>query len=119
MKFLVSIILIVVSVTVEALSCAEYMPPNGESIQIKIDTTKVSYFTLPATLDGHSLQTVTLWAYPINASAGELVAPLAFKIKSGNATGKFAITAPFVKAEIIASYSKDLCGPRLESIVSI
>jgi hypothetical protein len=118
MKFIVSILFLVISATAGALTCANYVPPNGETIQLVLDT-DVTYFTVPATLDGLDVQAVTLWAYPVKGSSGELVAPLAFKIKKGFAKGHFAITAPFVEAEITATYSKDLCGPRLESSVSI
>jgi len=118
MRFIVSILFLLVSATTDALTCAKYVPPNNESIQLEQDA-GVTYFSVPAILEGLEVQSVTLWAYPVKDFSGELVAPLAFKIKNGVAKGHFAITVPFVAAEITVTYSKDLCGPRLESSVSI
>ncbi|WP_345552537.1 hypothetical protein [Microbulbifer aestuariivivens] len=119
MKFLAPIILIILSASVEALTCSTYVPPNGEKIAMQNDA-GVTYFSLPASLDGHQLRSVTLWAYPIDKkSPGELAAPLAFKVANGVGKGHFAITAKFVNAEITAAYTEDVCGPRLESSVGI
>ena len=116
MKFIVSIFILVMSATADALTCTNYVPPNGEAIQIELDG-GISYFTAPASLEGFDLQGVTLWAYPLKGGSGELVAPLEFEIINGSAKGHFAITAPFVKSEITAVYSQEQCGPRLEERV--
>jgi hypothetical protein len=119
MRIQLPILLLVLSSSVHALTCTEYVPPNGEKIKLESDS-GVTYFSMPAELDGNQLHSVTLWAYPIKSSApGELVAPLQFKVTNGVAKGHFAITAPFVNAEITAAYTTEVCGPRLESSVSI
>ena len=119
MKYLSLLPLLIFPALCEALTCTNYEPPSGKAIQLELDG-GVTYFTVPATLEGQRLESVTLWAYPLGRDAsGELVAPLAFKAAGDSMKGHFVITAPFLEAEITATYSKDVCGPRLVSSVGI
>ena len=119
MKAIASIFIMLLAGLANAVTCSSYQPPNDEKIVLE---TKhgVTYFSVPKRLAGSSLESVTLWAYPKNRGvSGELAAPLAFTVDKGVAKGQFAITAPFLEAEITAAYSKEVCGPRLEASVSI
>jgi hypothetical protein len=119
MRTQIAVLLLILSNSVQALTCTNYVPPNGEKIELETEA-GVTYFSVPAKLEGQDLQSVTLWAYPIRKStSGELAAPLQFKVVKGVAKGHFAITAPFLNAEITAAYTKDLCGPSLAASVNI
>ena len=118
MKAIASIFLILLTGLANAVTCSSYKPPNNEKILLEPEH-GVTYFSVPKRLEGNSLESVTLWAYPKNTGdSGELAAPLAFKVDGGVAKGQFAITAPFLEAEITAAYSKEFCGPRLWASVN-
>lgn len=119
MNLIISIILLSLSALVNAVTCTEYKPPKNEEIVFNLDA-GVTHFSVPTTLDGHHLRSVTLWAYSsVKGLSGELAAPLAFNISEGYATGHFAVTSNFLEAEVTASYSNEVCGPRLKADVSI
>ncbi|MBB5212557.1 hypothetical protein [Microbulbifer hydrolyticus] len=119
MKAIALIFLMLLTSLANALTCSNYEPLNNEKIVLETEH-GVTNFSVPEKLEGNSLESVTLWAYPkTKGVSGELAAPLAFKVDGGFAKGQFAITAPFLEAAVTAAYSKELCGPRLEARVSI
>ncbi|MFS1524461.1 hypothetical protein ACL7TT_20325 [Microbulbifer sp. 2304DJ12-6] len=119
MKAIVSVSLMLLAGFANALTCSNYEPPSNGKFILETEH-GVTYFSVPTKLDGSSLESVILWAYPkAKGVAGELAAPLAFKVSGGFAKGQFAVTSPFLEAKVTAAYSKEICGPRLEANVSI
>jgi hypothetical protein len=119
MKTIAYIFLLLVASDVWALSCVDYIPSNREKISIEREDS-IFYFSAPNILDKNQLRSVTLFVYPKNSNeAGALVVPVAFTVKDDIASGYFAITQNWVRAELEASYSDMVCGPRLISEVGI
>ena len=119
MKLLISLLLIFFAHNVSALTCAKYKPPNGEKLEV-INDQGVFYFSVPKVLEGKQVRSIKLFVYPLDAKQeGELLVPVAYTIEGGFAKGHFAITSKWVEAELSASYTKEMCGPRLIANVRI
>jgi len=119
MKIVLISLLLVFIPEAYALKCAEYVSPNGEKISLE-NNKGIFAFSLPSHLEGNELRKLNLWVYTTEPKQrGEIAVPVAFKIKNEKAVGDFAILRKGVEAIVTATYTKEMCGPRLERSVNI
>ena len=97
-----------------AAKCKDYKPPNGENIEVKIELGSAE-ISLPSRIGDNGLEHLVLFVYlGINGKDEELAVPLAFTIDDSIAKSSFGVSSLWAEFQLLASYSDNYCGPRLE-----
>ena len=106
-------LLLLCSVTAQAVTCRDYVAPGGEVIRIETEDT-MTYISLPSVLEDKELEFLSLWFYPNPEDKdAELSVPLFFRIEDGVAKSFFHASSILGELEVHAKYGDDICGPRL------
>jgi len=109
----VLIILLLFGQVAVAVTCIDYVPPNGEEISVEIDEDFFN-ISLPSQLDGEVLGLLGLYIYQkLDGEEQEIFVPLAIEYSGVFAKSKFHISKIKGEIEIVASYGDSICGPEL------
>lgn len=106
------VLLVLLAPFAHAVTCTDYTAPPGADIEIRRAGSEV-HFKLPMAIESYQLKYVVLWGYREKSPDILMSVPLAYAINGEVAEGMFILALGLFEAEISASYSDDVCGPRL------
>ena len=109
----VIVISMLLSGSVQADECPDFVAPNDKTIEIETEDT-MTYIALPSALEGDELKYLSLWVYPsFEGKNEELSVPLFFRVEGGVAKSFFQASSIWGEFEVHAKYGDEICGPRL------
>ena len=109
----VIVISMLLSGSVQADECPDFVAPNDKTIEIETEDT-MTYIALPSALEGDELKYLSLWVYPsFEGKNEELSVPLFFRVEDGVAKSFFQASSIWGEFEVHAKYGDEICGPRL------